>query len=105
MQHHSAPTRLLDWLENPLVGLYFAVTEHPDSDACVWCLNPLTLNAASYVKPKYAIDIPCFSVDKEMDDYLPSKVSSGLAKKPPLAALAMRYFPRIAAQSGVFTIT
>lgn len=46
MQHYLAPTRLLDWTENLLVGLYFAV-RNPDldhEDAALWILNARRLN-------------------------------------------------------------
>lgn len=48
MQHYLAPTRLLDWTENLLVALFFAVREpHLDDcgeDAAIWILNARRLN-------------------------------------------------------------
>jgi type I restriction enzyme M protein len=40
-QHHGAPTRLLDWSKNPIVGLWFAVSEktHDDVDGIVFRLG------------------------------------------------------------------
>jgi FRG domain len=45
-QHCGLPTRLLDWTENPLITLYFAVEDekHWDRDGCVWALWPGKLN-------------------------------------------------------------
>jgi hypothetical protein len=45
-QHYGLPTRLLDWSENLLVAIFFAVTEHPDDDGCIWALWPTGLNLA-----------------------------------------------------------
>lgn len=46
MQHFGLPTRLLDWSENALVALFFAVCDKNFDayDGCIWTLSAAQLN-------------------------------------------------------------
>lgn len=105
MQHHSMPTRLLDWSESPLVGMYFAVTENRDDEGALWVLLPTVLNEKSNYRPDYPHEIPSFE-DVHLQNYLPETVASERRSRLfPIAALAPRNSPRMQSQQGVFTIS
>ncbi|MDF2542842.1 MAG: hypothetical protein K0S47_2560 [Herbinix sp.] len=107
MQHYGVPTRLMDWTEDALVALTFAVdmnltVEEVKEDPAVWLLNPIKLNEAfkfdkNYPKG-YIPNVEEATVSKQFGEKSDSK------NKRPAAVYGPQNNPRIISQKGVFTI-
>jgi FRG domain len=48
MQHHSAPTRLIDWTYSLYAAAYFTVSAHWDRDGAVYCVHSDKLKSAMH---------------------------------------------------------
>lgn len=108
MHHFGAPTRLMDWTEDALVALVFAVdTSASDveksKDAVVWCLNPVMLNTAftfhNFYPPGY---IP--NVQEKGVYELFGPFTNHFQIKKPAAVYGPLNNPRIIVQRSTFTV-
>jgi len=108
MQHYGVPTRLMDWSEDALVALLFAIDINAKpselaKDPVVWCLNPVKLNEAFTFNDIYPAGyIPNVEENEVYKLFGPN--SYGFNNKKPCAVYGPLNNTRIIAQKGVFTI-
>ena len=106
MQHVGVPTRLLDWSEGALIGLYFAVHNAQEKiDPGVWVIHPLELNKAVIRVGDSFPDANHAAFISRCD--LAFKKSSGGqqdADRYPLAIIPTYTHPRMKSQRGCFTL-
>jgi hypothetical protein len=99
MQHHHAPTRLLDWTESPYIAAYHACIKNFNLDGSIWLLHINTLERRmKEIHGNDYEDFPLRSKDHDpfflKPDALHDVVVVGRDTKT----------DRIAAQQGLFTI-
>jgi FRG domain/SET domain len=108
MQHYGMRTRLLDWTDGALLGLYFALRESKGyDDAAVWVLDPFQLNKKVVGKAEV---IPTGDPGTAKDDkrryerWLGDRFARGRWPRKPVAIYPGHIMRRIGAQRSCFTI-
>lgn len=106
MQHYGVPTRLLDWTENSLTALHFALmaarSRRAKHAAAVWVLDPVTWNETALKHMSYKGG-PLTAGDDPLNGYAPRATGKAMSNFP-VAIYGAHNSPRIVAQQGAFTI-
>jgi hypothetical protein len=93
MQHYGVPTRLLDWSENALFALYFALSAAEQkgypTDAAVWILDPAVWNREVVPGMKSPGNPVCVG-DAVLGDYEPGRSLQAVFEEGDFPATTLR---------------
>jgi len=101
MQHHSVPTRLLDWSKSPYAALFFAVFSKPEKDGAFYIMDAGHLQWIQSTRAKDPKDKPNWTAFQELN----KSVNGNSYEKSMVVISAPAPTSRMNAQHSSFTLS